>query len=388
MIFKFFIVLFVFWVQRLNALEGPIVIQGRHYIINKVIDSGGEGTVYEIQDLQSPLMKYALKVQTISTLDPNDQNNPNYKSAFKEREYNFNFFHNRIKNLPRDLKSLFAFMPIAFDHIIHSPEPEFIDTKTPETKVRSGVILMPLADDNLDAQIKNLNTNRSLSTEQQQLERSRIAIQLYSQIIKELHVLSLNSYSYLDLKPLNVGYSSHNNTYSLLDLNSLFSTLHKEDSHRLFLATPIYEAPEIARSNKYSEISQLYSLAMTLLEVLDSRFLDKKIKFRMFNANDNYYDQAALERLEKSYLNSFANIERDKLAKLFLFIKAATEKDPFIRSQKLNALNFSPEILDIVKKANAKQSRVSKLIESLKEKLNSNPHNNFNSKKTCDGLFH
>lgn len=370
-----------------HALEGPITIQGRVFMVNKEIATGGEGTVYEVQDTQSPYTLYALKVQKISEINPYEPMNPIYQANFNERENHFDFFRNRIRNLPQDLKKAFAFMPLTFDHIIHLPEPKFINAAKPEIRIRSGVILMPLAEDTLNAEIKRLNENLGLTIEQQQLARSKMAIQVFSQIIKELHILSVNSYSYLDLKPLNVAYSPQANTYSLLDLNSIFSTIHKEDAHRTMLATPIYAAPEIARSNRYSEISQLYSLAITLLEVLDSSFLDK-IRFRLLNQNNNYYDQTALERLEKSYLNSFAHIDREKIAHLFLFIKAASEKDPYVRSQKLNELSFSPEILDIVKKADAKQSRVSKLMESLKEKIKSTTQSSSNSKKTCDGLFH
>ena len=368
-----------------NALDGQITVNSHSYTVIKEIARGGEGTVYEVQDTQSPHTKYALKVQKISVINPYDPINPNHQMEFYDREFKFDFFKNRVKNLPHHVKKIFKYMPFTFDYLIHLPEQEFRDSAKPNIQIRSGVSLMSLADDTLYAHIQTLNQKLDLTSEQQQKARSDLALSVFKDILHELKTLSENSYAYLDLKPFNIGFDAASNTYSLLDLNSIYSTIPGEDISRTILATVVYAAPEINNSNKYSEISQLYSLAMTLLEILDSNFVNH-IRYKLMNKNDTHFDQQELLRIERLYMNSFAHVDRVKLVNLFSFLKAATEKDPYVRSQKLCELTFSSEIDSVVTKADIRQSRVSTLMESLKAKLK-NTRNASYPKMSCDGLF-
>jgi len=381
----FLTIITIIYSQLILALEGHIEVNGHRFEVIQKIGSGGEGDVFEVQEIDQLKRRYALKVEKIMVINPNGSINPLQQEEFTLREYKFDYFKNRVRNFPDKIKSTFKYLPFTFSYLIHLPEEKFRDPSDPNLLIKSGVSFMRLADDTLYSQIEKINQTLFSTIEEQHKAKSDLALLVFNNIIKELSILSEKNYSYLDLKPVNIGFDSISNTYSLLDLNSIYSTFQNEDYHRKILATPVYAAPEISDSNKYSEISQLYSLAMTLLNVLDSKF-ENHIIYKMFNKNDNSYDQNFLIRLEKEYLQSFANIDRSKISQLFSFIKAATIKDPYTRLKKLRELSFNQDIVFIADKANIKQSKTSALIESLKSKL-TKTRPELNSKIICDGLF-
>lgn len=382
------VIILLFSVFSLNARAdfpiGEIVtVQGKQYKYIRMIGEGSEGRVYEVQLMSNPQVRFALKKSIIRNYVPGRIPTPDDIANMAKLENHFELVKHRARQIQQQVGNKLPLLPIAFDYVEEGPYELNPKIYSPDSLITYGLAIMPLADLSLHDDIVRINNDVDSRIDQNQFRRFSSAWRVFQDLLEEIKVLSAMSYVHLDIKPPNIVFDRKLNKFSLIDFGSIFSTLKGEDEERVLLATSKYAAKEVF-NGRYSELSSLYALAITTLEVLDAKFeLNHKPGFvqdKVFT-----YNSKKIDELELYYLRSFASIDRDQIKNLFSFIRAATTKDPAERLLQLSVLDNNQDLKDIIGKVKLKQSRTSQIFGSIKDMLNHG--RSMNLKNKCEMLF-
>jgi len=350
-------------------------INGIDFVLEKEIGAGQFAKTYQAYSQKYPNIKYALKLSELAYFNFHAPSKPVISQPHTIRTmFHLAFKTKKNGGLNGDQTNQLLFFP-------------FIVTETEEVlrngvRIQYGVQLMPLALETAFDQIDAIGKNTAISIRTESNDRVHLALKLYSDIMNEIEYLSGKSYVHTDIKPGNIGFSNTQNKYGLIDYDSLYSIKIGDESLPKPIRTPVYAAPELD-SSQFNELSSLYSLAVSLLKILDPNFNNS---FSQLDAKkyDVRFNQLHINKLKNNLLISSADFDHKKFIEMFMFIESSLNPNPEIRLELLEKITLNTHLQNILQNIQKRSKQNNQLIENLKLKLKKST---LSSSLKCENLF-